>query len=63
MHEPQIVTDGGPWAFHDYACPVCHETKAILLLHKGVFMPCDQCQEDGWAILRLPKWLRKRVHT
>lgn len=52
LHEPVIVTDGGPWAEHDMACAVCHQRKAVLELHSGNFQPCWSCQSQGWMITR-----------
>lgn len=52
LHKPVINSDGGPWADHDYACPVCQERKAIINLNTGHFNPCDQCRADGWEVRR-----------
>lgn len=54
IHEPVIVTDGGPWAEHDQACPVCRMNKAVLDFHYGIFQPCWQCQKIGWMTRCLP---------
>lgn len=59
MHEPVIETDGGPWAVHDYACPVCRERYAILHLNDGVFHPCDKCAAEGWKLSKVKPWWRK----
>jgi hypothetical protein len=65
MHTPVVDTDGGPWAEHDMACPVCWENKAMLNLHNGVFFPCDSCREKGWEIgrirvKRVQRWFNQR---
>ena len=52
MHEPVVITDGGPWAVHDVACPVCRSRKAILDLGHGTFLPCGPCQRVGWELHR-----------
>lgn len=59
MHQPVVITDGGPWADHDVACPVCRERKAVLFLNEGVFWPCDVCRRIGWRLWRVPRWLRR----
>jgi hypothetical protein len=59
MHSPVVVTDGGPWALHDVACPVCQERKAVLDLSGGIFQPCWRCQRDGWATVRRRAWFRR----
>jgi len=55
MHDPVVVTDGGPWALHDMACSVCRTHKAVLDLTAGTFHPCSQCEESGWE-LRRRRW-------
>lgn len=57
LHEPRIETDGGPWAIHDQACPVCRKNTAVLDLDGWVFHPCWSCQKDGWDTVR-----RSRLH-
>ncbi len=52
IHEPQIVTDGGPWAEHDYACPVYADQHAVLVLDDGVFRPSGAAQRDGWRLVQ-----------
>lgn len=59
MHRPVVVTDGGPWALHDMACPVCSDQPAILNLSIGVFEPCGRCQADGWQLRRRRRWWRR----
>lgn len=55
---PIITTDGGPWATHDYACPVCVEKSAVLELGTGQFSPCWPCQKLGWRTKKLNWWDR-----
>lgn len=55
---PVVHTDGGPWAKHNYACPICWQEKAILNLNTGVFEPCWRCHRLGWTINRRRKRLR-----
>lgn len=50
-HSPiTVYTDGGPWAHHNFPCPICHECVAVLELDGWVFQPCRGCQADGWII-------------
>jgi hypothetical protein len=60
VHEPVIITDGGPWAMHDCVCPVCRLNKAVLELHTGIFQPCWSCQQAGWGVRwkRPSRWRR-----
>lgn len=50
-----IVTDGGPWAYHNVVCAVCGDKGAVLDLNKGVFMPCDICKALGWSLALVRK--------
>lgn len=62
-----IATDGGPWAKHNYPCPVCWTKPAILDMNIGIFQPCGVCQQHGWQLVKWKKtrwarftsWLRK----
>ena len=58
VHKPVVHTDGGPWAHHDQACPVCQENHAVLNLNTGRYNPCWACRREGWRTLKLPKWLK-----
>jgi hypothetical protein len=58
IHTPVVVTDGGPWATHDYACMVCRREKAVIDLGTGIFGPCWQCQSEGWRIAKRRRWRR-----
>lgn len=53
-------------AKHDVACPVCFNNKAITHLNcdsgERTFQPCSDCQEDGFFVGRIPRWLRWVVH-
>lgn len=62
MHEAIIITDGGPWASHDQACPVCQQRKAVLDLSAGMFQPCWGCQAGRWRVHRRSRfgaWLSR----
>lgn len=59
LHAPVIVTDGGPWAEHDYACPVCRTRHAVLDLSTGIFQPCWTCQTAGWRTTQRRCWFRR----
>lgn len=53
-HYPDIVTDGGPWADHDMACPVYYLSKpAVLDLNTGVFHPSWKAQDQGWRLVKI----------
>ena len=59
LHKPVIVTDGAPWADHDYVCPVCQVKGAVLDLDSGRFQPCWGCQSNRWRVLQvshLARW-------
>ena len=66
LAEIKVVTDGGPWATHNFPCPVCRENKAILNLNEGVMEPCGRCSGFGWQLVhwknrrwsKLTRWLR-----
>jgi hypothetical protein len=61
-----IATDGGPWAIHNFPCPICLKRPAILNLNTGVFEPCGVDRAEGWTIIRwkhlrwerFTRWLR-----
>lgn len=60
--QPVVVsTDGGPWAQHNFPCPVCKEANAMMDLGGWIFEPCTKCHERGWQLMfkpALPFWLR-----
>jgi hypothetical protein len=51
---PVVYTDGGPWAQHNFPCPVCRGRRAVLDLSQGVFAPCWECQRSGWRLTPPP---------
>ena len=59
-HKPIIITDGGPWAMHDMACPIYYSRgeKAVLDLTTGIFHPSWHAQRQGYMLVRSPKWLK-----
>lgn len=59
MHQPVVITDGGPWAIHDHACSVCSKNKSVLDLNTGIYQPCWTCQRAGWAVIRKSRWRTK----
>ncbi len=44
------VTDGGPWAQHNFPCPVCKERPARVDIAGWVFGPCSECRIAGWEL-------------
>lgn len=61
IHEPKILTDGGPWAMHDYACPILRDRHAVLRMNDGIFTPSWDAQKLGWRTVRaqtpLQRWI------
>ena len=45
----------GPFAEHNFPCPVCHTNPAVLEMTEGVFWPCWSCQEQGWKVTKSRK--------
>jgi hypothetical protein len=66
MHDPVVITDGGPWVIHDVACAVCRRRKAILDIGHGRFLPCGPCMGAGWELrrrrVRPVRWLGRIWH-
>lgn len=66
MHNPNIKLHG-PIAEHDMSCPTCQKHKAVYVLNLGVFMPCWDCQKDGWRFVNfnafnwVQKWILRKV--
>jgi hypothetical protein len=50
LAEIRGVTDWGPWAQHNFPCPVCKERPAIVDLAGWIFGPCPQCSARGWEL-------------
>lgn len=46
---------------HNFPCPVCHSTQAVLNTVSGEFCPCWECQNKKWITLqiksRFVRWL------
>ncbi len=47
----EIDTDG-MITKHNYPCPVCQKTHAVLNASIGVFKPCYQCQAEGFHLIK-----------
>jgi hypothetical protein len=58
IHDTVIISDGGPWYFHDRHCDVYPGEKAIFDAAQGRFHPSWRAQSEGWMLVRPPKWLR-----
>lgn len=60
-YEPvSVLTDGGPWAQHNFPCPVCKKAFAVMELDGWIFNPCRNC-ESNWKLIdlrKLPFWKR-----
>lgn len=56
MHKPTIINHG-LFAEHDMSCAVCCSKKAVFNCNKLIFEPCWECQNNKWALIRVPKFL------
>ena len=55
-----ILTDGGPWADHNYPCPVYREEHAVLDLSTDTFHPSWKAQSEGYMIVKIERlWARR----
>lgn len=53
---PYIDTDGGPWAKHNYPCPVYRKLPAVIDVGTGIFSPSWEAQRDGWHLVQAKGW-------
>ena len=53
-----VTTDGGPWAEHNFPCPVCKKEIAVMELDGWRFGPCRSCENDGWVLHKPTGWKR-----
>lgn len=58
LMKPTVETDGGPWATHDMPCAVYQDKPAVLDLSTGMFHPSWRAQEEGWMLVRVPRWAK-----
>ena len=58
---PTIVTDGGPWAEHDYPCPVHLDEPAVLHLDTGIFHPSWKADKEGWMLIRVKSKFKRKI--
>ncbi len=63
LAEIKVVTDGGPWAFHNMPCGICRKEKAVLDISTSVFHPCWKCQRDGWKLVKKRENRMKKLLT
>lgn len=61
LSEIEIRTDSGPWAEHNYPCPIYWERPAVYNLGKGIFSPSWQAQKMGWQIVRVNGWFKRWI--
>ncbi len=52
----EVITDGGPWASHNYPCPVNHDDHAVIDVATGVFYPSWSAQASGWRLVHADGW-------
>lgn len=50
-----VREDHGPFALHNFPCPVCCVRHAVFFLNNGVYGPCRECRKDQWR-LRKRRW-------
>lgn len=55
----EVITDGGPWATHNYPCPVYQDLHAIINLNSGVFTPSRKAESEGWRLIQVKGWFKK----
>ena len=46
--------DSGMLATHDYSCPCCRKSHAVLDLSTGLMHPCRKCEKD-YALIKIDK--------
>jgi hypothetical protein len=61
LAEITVVTDGGPWATHNYPCPVYREKHAVIDLSTGIFQPSWEAQYQGWRLIKADSWVKFMV--
>ena len=49
----------GPAVSHNMPCAVHRDKPAVLQGNSGVFLPSWKAQEEGYMLLKVPKWLRR----
>lgn len=59
--EIEIHTDGGPWAEHNYPCPIFWERPSVYELGYGIFSPSWEAQKKGWKIVKVNGWLKNWI--
>ena len=46
---------------HNAPCPVCRKNHAVWFLNAGTFHPCQECEQQGWMLVRaktkFQRWL------
>ena len=52
--------DSGMICQHDYSCPCCRESHAVLDLSRGLMNPCRNCEKD-YQLIKIDKrkWWQK----
>lgn len=46
------IANHGFFAFHEFPCPCCQTNRAMLDMNTMVFMPCNECKNNGWKTTR-----------
>lgn len=66
LMQPEVLSDGGPWAIHNMPCCVHSQEKAVLNLNSGVFGPSWKAQREGYRLIKIDprshfvKWIVER---
>lgn len=55
------IEECGPAADHNMPCAVLGDQPAVLNGSNGVFLPSWKAQEDGWMLVKPPKWLGRFI--
>ncbi len=53
--------DSGMIMTHDYSCPCCRDSSAVIDGSTGLMQPCWGCQEKGYKLVKIDKrkWWQK----
>jgi hypothetical protein len=52
------VESHGPVCVHNIPCAVYQDEPAVINCNTGIFQPSWKAQEEGYMLVKAPKWLR-----
>ena len=52
-----VKTDGMGCS-HDMPCAIHKDESAVLQMNHGVFTPSWKAQQEGWMLIKPPRWVR-----